>query len=236
MCQDSLHFFFVHAGKKTCGNSHHGRILCCAGCESIGFAFIDTDFRHRDTGFLRVMVNGVNEPSLEFGARMIDVNHLHAHRRFGNRLAHEQRDDGTAETDNPRKYQKCPIALAFPGNVREVDSENGRNNVENNSEYNQTATLVRRNKPILLNISTDQSLDKCCYFISNYQFIACCHAPQNLDEIVSNYADASEHVTFLKGFPDGPAGRFPTDDIRGISTGIYGSQSRILCTCNEPLY
>ena len=137
MCQDSLHFFFVHAGKKTCGNSHHGRILCCAGCESIGFAFIDTDFRHRDTGFLRVMVNGVNEPSLEFGARMIDVNHLHAHRRFGNRLAHEQRDDGTAETDNPRKYQKCPIALAFPGNVREVDSENGRNNVENNSEYNQ---------------------------------------------------------------------------------------------------
>ncbi len=56
---------------------------------------------------------------------------------FGNRLAHEQRDDGTAETDNPRKYQKCPIALAFPGNVREVDSENGRNNVENNSEYNQ---------------------------------------------------------------------------------------------------
>ena len=35
----------------------------------------------------------------------------------------------------------------------------------------KTATLVRRNKPILLNISTDQSLDKCCYFISNYHLL-----------------------------------------------------------------
>lgn len=108
-----------------------------AGRESIGFAFIDTDFRHRDAGFLRVMMNGVNEPSFEFGARMIDVNHLYAHRRFGNRLAHEQGNDGTAEADNRRKYQKCPVALALSGNVRKVDSENGRNNVEDNSEYNQ---------------------------------------------------------------------------------------------------
>jgi len=61
------------------------------------------------------------------------------------------------------------------------------------------------------------------------------HAPQNLDEIVSNYAVAGGLVTFLKGFPDEQAGRFPTGGIRGIATRIYALQNRTLCTCSAPL-
>jgi len=38
---------------------------------------------------------------------------------------------------------------------------------------------------------------------------------------IANYAVAGGLVTFLKGFPDEQAGRFPTGGIRGIATRIY---------------
>ena len=90
MSKNGFNFLSIHRAQES--RRHCDERIGARGArgESVGFAFIDGDFRHRKTRFIGELAHGFNDVLLHAVAGIIHVNHREAHRHLRHHLGGEE--------------------------------------------------------------------------------------------------------------------------------------------------
>ena len=113
MPQHRFGFRLGHGLQQASGHRHQGLILAHAGGESIDIGRVEnSDFRHADTGNLRLTPHRFDQPNFVGGLRILD--HLRTRHALSAPLGNGQRDKGTAHAhDGGEDQQGAEVQALF---------------------------------------------------------------------------------------------------------------------------
>ena len=133
MADHGLDFFTRHALQQAGRHRHQGVVLESASRKGIGFAFVDTHFRHANAGLVGELAHGVQNPGFISVARLCD--HMHATGPLGHGLGDQQRNDGATKTHDEGKAQQCAQIQAV-GGQKTVDAQQAGRNTQHGHDGN----------------------------------------------------------------------------------------------------
>ena len=141
MGKNGFNFLSIHRAQKS--RRHCDERIGARGArsKSVGFAFIDGDFRHRKTRFIGELAHGFNDVLLHAVAGIIHVNHREAHRHLRHHLGGEERDDRTREAHHHREDEKCSKVEVRTGHSAEIDAEHHLHHREDHGKHDEDGEI-----------------------------------------------------------------------------------------------
>ena len=143
--QNGFHFLLIHHAQKPGGDSHQRTVLGGARRKSVGFTFVDADFRHLQTKLVGLRANHTDEPLFQTGRRIIRIDQLHSHGHLGHGLAHEKRNDRTGKAHHQGEHKKCAYIKTLSGHLTEIDAREHAHDGKNDAEHHHHGD-VRENQ------------------------------------------------------------------------------------------